>query len=223
MRLSQLYKSIIMMSKKYKTFYEYIGSKVYCSILVLDGDLPDKSFFESKLPIIAADGAMNSLYALGITPRIVIGDLDSVNPKILGDVEVLCRPDQNRFDFQKALDYLDTTHLLPAIIVGVNGGYIDHILNNINIFLNQNCIFYAPPIVGQVVRAGETHFFSLPLNTKISLIAFPKAQLSTQGLEWELQEDELCFPGKNSVSNRIRSESISIKVHTGLILILVYL
>ena len=40
--------------------------------------------------------------------------------------------DQNSSDFQKAMKYLESQNLLPTIILGISGGYIDHILNNIN-------------------------------------------------------------------------------------------
>lgn len=212
-----------MIPVKYKAFYTHTSSVVYRSILVLDGDLPEKSFFECGLPIIAADGAMNALHELGLVPKVVIGDLDSVSTEILANIEVIHKPDQNSCDFEKALLYLREAHLLPAIIVGINGGYIDHILNNISIFLQQDCIFYASSIVGHVIRAGEERIFSLPINTKISLIGFPSAQVSTQGLQWELQNYEMCFLGKNSSFNRTCAEYVSITVHTGLSLVLVYL
>lgn len=212
-----------MIPDKYKIFYDHIVSNQYRSILVLDGDLPEKSFFESGLPIIAADGAMNALHLLGITPKVVVGDLDSVNPALLTHIEVVHKPDQNSCDFEKALLFLEEKHLLPAIIVGINGGYIDHILNNINIFLQQGCVFYAPPIVGYTLEAGKTHAFSLPLHTKISLMGFPNAQVSTQGLQWELQDYQMSFPGQNSCFNRTGLECIDITVHSGLILVLIYL
>lgn len=211
------------MLDKYNHFYSHIASGTYYSIIVLDGDIPEKSFFEAGLPIIAADGAMNALYRLGIKPKVVIGDLDSVDPMVLVDTDIIYKPDQNSCDFQKALAYAKEEHLLPAIIVGANGGYIDHVLNNINILLQQNCVFYSDPIAGHVVSSQQERVFSLVPNTKISLIGFPQASLSTQGLYWELQNDTLSFPGYSSCFNRTQSPEVSIKVHSGHVLILIYL
>ena len=51
------------------------------SILCLDGELPSAAFFFFfTLPIIAADGAANTLMQMGVLPQIVIGDLDSIAP-----------------------------------------------------------------------------------------------------------------------------------------------
>src|SRR4051812_4632610 len=93
--------------------------KTYRSILCLNGDLPPPSFFlQRDLPVVAADGAANSLLALGIRPKLIIGDLDSVDPKILNQYAFLLKPDQNTSDYQKSLVYLHDNKLLPSIVVG---------------------------------------------------------------------------------------------------------
>jgi len=211
------------MQNKYKIFYDHIEKDIYRSLLVLDGALPDRSFFKINLPIIAADGAMNTLCHLDIIPTAVVGDLDSVNIDYLHKTKVIYEPDQNSCDFEKALEYLARENLLPTIIVGMSGGYIDHILNNINVFLKKGSIFYAPPIVGHIINAGESRVFALPMHTKISFIAFPEAIISTQGLKWELEHYKMSFPGRNSSFNRTYTNSIVIEVHTGLTLVMIYL
>lgn len=211
------------MLEKYKIFYEHLKENSYRCVLALNGNLPERSFFERGLPIIAADGALNTLQAFGLVPNVVIGDLDSVQKPIASDIEVIFRQDQNSCDFEKALEYLKSQDLLPAIIVGVNGGFIDHILNNINIFLKHRCIFYADPILGQILQKGEQTSFKLPVNTKISLIGFLEAKVSTQGLRWELEHYSMSFPGKNSCFNRTQTESITITVESGFCLVMIYL
>lgn len=210
------------MQEKYKLFYQNMDITQYRSILVLDGDLPEKSFFELELPIIAADGALNKLHAMGIKAEVVIGDLDAVQSDLLHNIEVVHKPDQNSSDFQKALVYLEDRSLLPSIIVGINGGFLDHILNNVNIFLQKGNVFYAPSMMGHVIYAGETRSFSLPINTKISIMGFPQAEISSQGLKWELQHYPMDFPGKNSTFNRTKTDFISIEVHKGLGLVMIY-
>lgn len=212
-----------MISDRYYSFYQHIDFNKYRSILVLDGELPEASFFNIPLPIIAADGAVNALHLLNITPHAVVGDLDSIHPERLRSTNVIYRPDQNSCDFEKTMVYLTENDYLPPIIVGVSGGYIDHILNNINILLQQGGLFYAPPIVGHIILKNELKIFSLPIHTKISLIGFNQACVSTQGLQWELNHFEMNFPGKNSSFNRTQSQTITITGHSGISLILIYL
>ncbi|MGL9717669.1 MAG: thiamine diphosphokinase [Wolbachia sp.] len=196
----------------------------YHSIVVLNGEIPGSLFFKQGIPIIAVDGGANRLLSIGVKPDLVVGDLDSINLNLRAGLSTVYLPDQDYCDFSKAMAHLKTVKLLPSIITGITGGAIDHMLQNINIFLSTGSIFYtpAPPIVGYILKKGITHF-SLPKNTKISLLGILRAQISTKGLKWELHLNKLTFPGKNSCFNRSLSDKVSIEVHSGICLAMVYL
>ncbi|WP_045097366.1 thiamine diphosphokinase [Legionella fallonii] len=203
--------------------HDLINLKGYQSILCLNGKLPDSSFFTTmNLPIIAADGAANSLLELGINPALITGDLDSVRPDILTHHAFLHFPDQESNDYQKAMHYLNDNDLLPAIVVGINGGHLDHILNNINIFMETNCLLYSPPLKGFVIKEQSCMNLLLPVHTKISLMGIPEVTLSSKGLKWELNDSHLSFPGKTSCFNRTQSPEIALEVHQGAALVLIY-
>ncbi|QOD38849.1 thiamine diphosphokinase [Candidatus Wolbachia massiliensis] len=197
----------------------------YRSVIVLNGEIPDSSFFKRDIPIIAVDGGADRLLSIGVKPDLVVGDLDSVNPNLRASLDTVYLPDQDYCDFSKAIAHLKTKKLLPSIITGITGGAIDHILQNINVFISTGSVFYtpSPPMVGYTLQKGITHFSSLPRNTKISLLGIPEAQLSTQGLKWELHLSNLAFPGENSCFNRSVSSEISLEVHSGVCLVMVYL
>jgi thiamine pyrophosphokinase len=208
----------------YKAFYEQIDLKKYKSVLCLNGNLPEKSFFNKiNLPIIAADGAANYLIENDISFEAIIGDLDSIDRKAFKRFKIVHEPNQSSSDFQKSLNYLKNNNLLPSIILGVNGGYIDHILYNLDIFLKSNSIFFAPPIVGYVIKHEESQIFNLPIDTKISLIGAPKANITTSDLKWDLKDETLSFFEVSSCFNRTASNQITIKVNSGVLLVLVYL
>lgn len=199
-----------------------LNEKKYRSILCLNGDLPGKNFFDKKLPIIAADGAFLKLRAMNIRPQMVIGDFDSVDQALLKDFPHQYNPDQSSSDFQKCLVYMQTENLLPAIIVGINGGFIDHVLHNINIFTETESIFFAPPIVGFTIMSPRKQCIKTSIGSKISLMGLPSAKIETQGLKWELDNVDLHFPGKNSCFNRANQASVVITVHSGCLLVLQY-
>ncbi|MGL9779840.1 MAG: thiamine diphosphokinase [Wolbachia sp.] len=196
----------------------------YRSIVVLNGEIPSSSFFKQGIPIIAVDGGANRLVSIGVQPDLVIGDLDSVNLDLRANLNTIYLPDQDYCDFSKAMAHLKIVKLLPSIVTGITGGAIDHILQNINIFLSTGSIFYtpSPPMVGYILQKSITHF-SLPKDTKISLLGMPTAQISTKGLKWELCLNKLAFPGKNSCFNRSLGNKLSIEVHSGICLAMVYL
>ncbi len=211
------------MKKIHKAFYRHVDLNTYHSIIALNGELPDQSFFDDTLPVIATDGAANSLNKIGVKPKIIIGDLDSVDPILLKNTEFLYISDQNKCDFDKALDYAAQSNLLPAIVLGANGGYIDHVLNNISTLISIGGTFYTPPIVGHALRAESLTTFLLPINTKISLIGATKTLISTHGLHWELSHSRLSFINKNSCFNRTVKNRVSIHVHSGCCLAMIYL
>lgn len=133
----------------------------YRSIVVLNGEIPGSLFFKQDIPVIAVDGGANKLLSIGVQPDLVIGDLDSVNPNLRANLNTVYLPDQDYCDFSKAIAHLKTMKLLPSIITGITGGAIDHILQNINIFLGTGSIFYtpSPPMMGYTLQKGITHFF----------------------------------------------------------------
>jgi thiamine pyrophosphokinase len=199
-----------------------LPDKKFRSILCLNGELPDKSFFETDLPVIAVDGAINKLVHLSVSPLMIIGDMDSADPAHLAIHTHVLTPDQSTSDFEKSLVHLKKEDLLPAIIVGINGGCLDHVLHNINLFLETDSVFYAPPIIGFMIKAGQTQELYLHKSTKISLIGMPSANVTSTGLKWNLNKSDLNFPGKNSCFNRAIDPKVEISVHSGNLLTMYY-
>jgi thiamine pyrophosphokinase len=202
---------------------DLIDIKTYRSILCLHGDLPDRDFFtQCALPVFAADGAANQLAQIGISPQAIIGDLDSASPLLQSQYPSVYLPNQDIGDFEKSLTFLDQQGLLPCIVTGINGGYLDHILNNVDILISSNCLLYAPPLIGLTLKENDIKNFSLKIGTKISLLAMPHAQLTTSGLKWELKDATLSFPGHHSCFNRTIKSTITLQMHKGILLVLIY-
>jgi thiamine pyrophosphokinase len=197
----------------------------YRSLICLNGHLPDKDFFQLlPLPIIAADGAANLLDKQGIAPDLIIGDLDSVDPDLLSRYPTVKIDDQSSNDFQKVLAHLKELHLLPAIVLGINGGYLDHILCNISVFIQENCLLYDPPhTIGYLLKAGAHFFDILPVMSKVSLIGAPYCKVSSSGLKWELSHHSLKLGENCSFFNRVLSPRVSLQIEEGSLLVLLYL
>ena len=125
-------------------------------------------------------------------------------------------------DYEKALNYIQENKLAPSIVCGINGGHLDHILNNINIFMDTDHTLYAPPIVGFVMSEQQTKSFTLHTNAKLSILGIPQATISSQGLRWELNRYEISFPGNTSCFNQSVQDTIILICHKGKALILIY-
>ena len=205
-------------------FFDYIDVAQYKSLVCLNGDLPDSKFFD-RCPIkivIAVDGAANKLREKNIGYDMVIGDLDSASAEATQNVDTVYLPHQAYSDFQKTIEYLRSKALLPSIVLGINGGYLDHVLHNINVFSDLQCLFYTSQTFGMMINSGTEKIFTLPKHSKISIIGMPSAVVSSNGLHWDLENTTLSFPGTNSCFNRSVDKKVTIHVSTGAALVLAY-
>lgn len=196
-----------------------IFSKDFRSILCLNApSLPLLFLKNTHLPIIAADGGFNELIKHGIIPNLVIGDLDSADKNALKNINHLRIDDQDTTDFEKSLDYIKKKSLFPTLVIGINGGHLDHIFYNLYVAFLHDIVFYAPPLIGGVIKQKTT--IALPINTKISI--FGNCSISTKGLKWDLENDDLVFPNKASCSNRTIDKNITLDIHNGSALIMIH-
>ena len=197
-----------------------IDQEKYKSIICLDGDLPISFLKSTSLDIIAVDGAANILFANQIKPTIILGDMDSVDPKILYNCDYIKLDDQDHTDFEKAIFYAKEKNLSPSIIVGMNGGYLDRILMNIGVFSQTDSVFLSEDMICMTV-SGEKNF-RLPLMTKISIFGVDPSLVTIRGVKWELENAEMAFGKFCSCSNRITSENFYLNVK-GKALLFIYL
>lgn len=165
--------------------------------------------------IISVDGAIKNCLNQDIVPSIIIGDMDSVptRQRIPRAVKYLRIEDQNTTDLEKSIVYADTLGAKEIHIVNVLGGLrLDHTIYNIRLLRKyaksgrRVKIFY---------RTSLIEFFS---DTRISLIgeigwdiafmAFPKATVTTFGLQYEMKEYSLDFALSEGPCNKFAARKV---------------
>ena len=191
----------------------------YRSVLCLDGELPLEFLKQTRLPLIAADGAANTLVANGLEPSVIVGDCDSVRTELLQQYPHVRDVSQDTTDFEKAFAYLKKENLLPTIVVGMSGGCLDRILSNVFIFSQTDALFLSNTLIGFVLTGRRT--FDWEADTKVSLFGCPHAIVTSHGLKWELNRTELTFGGFQSCSNRVQTSPLILEVE-GKILVFAY-
>ncbi|MDR2724358.1 MAG: thiamine diphosphokinase [Holosporaceae bacterium] len=192
----------------------------YKSILCLDGDLPCDFIKKIDFPIIAADGAANTLIKNSIEPSLIIGDLDSVDDSLLTERAHLKIENQESTDFEKALDFIRTKSLTPTIVMGIDGGYVDHILGNISIFSRTEYVAISNDMI--FMSLDKSQNFDVPMNTKISIFGMPRCSVKSKGLKWELDGELLSFPGESSQSNRAIYPTVELEILYGRAMVFIY-
>lgn len=195
----------------------------YKSVICLNSFVP-LSVSLLDLPIIATDGAADTLLNRGIVPNFVVGDMDSISKKSLAKCNIIRMEDQETTDFYKAISFAESKSLTPAVVTGLDGGVLDHSLDNFSTFVlfANDMLYLSDKTVGFCI-ANSHKSWKLPPGTKISIFGAPSAEVSTQGLKWELQNKHFSFFEYNSISNRTLAPEIDIKAESGSVFVLIYI
>ena len=182
---------------------------------------------ENKFYVIAADGAANTLHKYKLAPHVIIGDLDSVKPKILKHyrskkVAIKKVTDQNLNDFEKALQQALIHKYKNIFVIGATGKRLDHTLNNLSV-LKRN-------YKKANIRLIDTHFeiffargkteFVYRKNETVSLLAMPKAAgIKTGGLKYPLNNETLEFGKRQGALNSSEEKTVCIEFAKGDLLV----
>jgi thiamine pyrophosphokinase len=200
------------------------------ALLVLAGTLPEppllRSLRSSHATLVAADGAAIALEALGLRPDVVIGDLDSIGAlrDDLGEagVTVVEEASQELGDFEKALLWIAEVGYRRVTTVGIDGGMLDHTLNNFSVLARH------ARRLSIEIRSGASIGWCvvdrLEIATvegeRVSLIPLPSARLTTSGLAWQLTDERLSIGAREGGSNRATGDRVAVEVHEGTILLI---
>jgi len=172
----------------------------------------------SATVLLAADGGANALADIGLRPDGVIGDLDSIRPGVrrwLGEERMVARPDQDRTDLDKALEYaLEERGLDGVTVLGALGGRIDHAIGNLGL-LARRAMGDRLPLVGpdhRVVAVREpAELVAVPGETWSFWTFDPGVRVSLEGVRWPVTGCPLDVGGRPSISNRAAATSVAVE------------
>ena len=216
-----------------KTGDTTVNSGPPAALIFANGKIEDLSWVESYLetaaPVIAADGGVRHLLALGKRPDILVGDLDSLPAELASlsgpDVEVLQVPaDKDETDLEMAL--LLARQRYPGsdlLVFGAFGGRLDHTLANVSLLAHPELIGRSVKLVddratawlvgsGSTIngRAGDIVSL-LPLGGDVRVA-------ETRGLRWPLIDERLYLGRSRGISNEMMADQAQIKVSDGTLL-----
>ena len=173
--------------------------------------------------IIAADSGCRNAIKLGVTPNIVLGDLDSLEEKVIPDsAELLRVPAEKDFtDTQLAIDTALKKGANDIVIVGGLGGRLDHTLSNLGILEDlsakrvhavmldgKNRIRYINSTSTLIARSGYRYLSLLCLSEKAKGV-------SVEGCKYPLKNATLERRFQYAVSNEIVGNCALISVRKG--------
>jgi thiamine pyrophosphokinase len=179
--------------------------------------------------IIAADGGARHCLRLGLRPRIVIGDLDSLNDEDLrmlraNGAEIIQYSTRKDYtDLELALRHAQDLGVDEILVLGALGERWDQTVANLLLPAalaptpirlvdgNQEIYF---------LRGGETLVVHGRAGDTLSLIplAGEAVGVSTQNLEYPLDQEDLVFGSTRGVSNVLLTDQAAVSLREGLLL-----
>ena len=156
----------------------------------------------------------------------ISGDFDSHtgNDENIYHEKFIFTPDQNFTDFQKALDILKNKEIKKVDVYGGSGGEQDHFLGNLHVaFLFKDLM--------EITFYDEfSSYFFIPKDFEInnvegkmvSLLPFPKVEnLVTDGLNWELKNEDLEITKRIGTRNFATKSTVKISYSDGDLLVFI--
>lgn len=177
-------------------------------------------------PLAAADGGANRLAEVGLRPEAVVGDLDSIRPgvrRFVGEERIVERPDQERTDLDKALEWLlDERGVPTAAVLGWAGDRVDHTVGNLGL-LARRALGPALRFVGDreelLACVGNARLPAAPGETWSFWTFDPAVRVSLSGVRWPVERAPLDPPGRPSVSNLAVADAVEVRAEGGPVLV----
>jgi thiamine pyrophosphokinase len=204
------------------------------ALIFVNGNLPELAAIRRLiLPddyLIAADGGTRHILELGLTPSVLIGDLDSLsreNRAVLSDADTTINQyprDKNETDLELALDYAVDRGFREMRIIAALGGRLDQTLGNLSLlsdpslsaldiraedgvqealFVFNDCRLEGDP--GDLVSL-------IPWGVKVSGI-------TTTGLRWSLSFEDLLPNKTRGISNQMLEKTATVTISSGILLV----
>lgn len=205
------------------------------SVVVVAGGEAPPTTVRAMLPpdatVIAADSGLDHAAALGLRPVRVVGDMDSVDPVRLASLDDTVAIDVHPVDKDASdleLAIAAALELAPdeLIVVGGHGGRLDHLLANVALLASPALADVAVqwlagrdlvvPVRDRVTVAGRSRAL-------VSLIAIggPALGVTTEGLAWELHDEDLDPTSSRTISNQFLGTEASVSVRDGVVVVVV--
>ena len=181
--------------------------------------------------LIAADGGTRHMFSLGLLPKVVIGDFDSLTSVELhflqsNGTELLHYPtEKDETDLELALGYVLNQDIREVVIFGALGGRWDMTFANLLLLAHNRFSQLSLRIVEGMdelflLRSGQsTVITGLPGDTVSLLPLSPEAiGIRTEDLQYPLFDDVLTLGSPRGVSNVMLTNKAVITLKSGMLL-----
>lgn len=204
------------------------------AVIFVNGSIPELDKVRQLIlpgdTLLAANGGTQHALALGLTPSIIIGDLDSLAGEDLRKLEATGTEirshsrDKNETDFELALTYAVKAGFREILVIAALGKRLDQTLGNLALLTD-------PALDGLDVRVDDGVEQAFFVRTRTSIAGRPgdvvsllpwggeATNVSTDGLRWPLRGETLHPYKTRGISNELLDKIASVSLKSGLLLV----
>lgn len=193
--------------------------------------LPKGLINEDFLVVCADDGATLA-YKWGVSPDIIIGDEDSIQPLtkeywLAHGVPFARYPSRkDQTDLELAIDYALKQGVTRFVLAGVWGSRIDHSLGNLDLLYRlakDNISHELLTATSRLIASSGSFTAEVAKGSIVSLLPLTAKveNVESDGLLYPLQNSELKKGSTLGISNEAIAEKISLKFTAGILLVVI--
>jgi thiamine pyrophosphokinase len=200
---------------------------------IIDDPQGALSLIRPEDTIIAADGGAAHCRKLGVTPALIVGDLDSLSAEdasYWGEQGVqFIRHDRRKdeTDLELALLRAQGLDRDDALVLGGLGGRWDQTFANLllpgyHLLEDLQVTFWHSGLWIYLVRGQREIHGRAGQTVSLIPVGGNATGVSTQGLEWPLKDETLIFGATRGVSNVLLGVKATVEVREGFLLCFVF-
>ncbi len=182
--------------------------------------------------IVCADGGTQYALSLDLTPDIIIGDLDSLKPEIVAQMEqagvtIQRHPvAKDKTDLELALDYAIDQQPTEIMLVTALGGRLDQMLANIMLltrpeYSSVQLTLADGPQWATILRSQQRFTIQGQPGDTLSLIPLlaTVTGVNLSGVQWPLAGVTLSLGSTLTISNKFIDTQATVQIDDGLVLL----
>lgn len=166
-------------------------------VLFIGGAAPEYKTVEHELEdseiIVAADSGFDSALKMGISPDIIIGDMDSIQSKSIFDSYpqgkiIRFSKDKDKTDTELGISYLIEKKIDKIVIIGGGAGRMDHFLGIVFLFdrVLSPDIWYTHSARFQKITGTTKVSFMKGRIVSFFPVGRDECRMKSKGLKWPL-------------------------------------
>lgn len=184
--------------------------------------------------VVAADSGADRLHAAGIVPDLLVGDMDSINPKTLADADtertrmVRVSPVKDESDLALALAEIGRAGFSAVVVTHALGGRLDHTLAVLGVLASAQALSIEVIDTGERIRfigigsVSEVRLSDLGLcpDDVFSVFALDAgARMSAVGVAYPVVDLPLAPFSDRGLSNVVVTTDASVRASAGRLMI----